>query len=307
MEKIVCQNKNKSLVAYVLSSNIGINFSTIQKLLRTKQIKVNGKRIKCDQGIDCGDVIELFYNPVSKNIEIVFEDANIIVVNKPIGIEVIDENNKTGLYQLKNNAIANKQEASNNFENKIKGNADLISQLENQTNCSLYAVHRLDRNTAGLVVFAKNKDAQNKLLYAFKHHKVEKTYLAIVVGVPAKNSDRMIAYLKKDSLNSMSYVSDIIKDGYEKIVTSYKLIKTNDILSLLEVQIETGKTHQIRAHLAHIGFPILGDEKYGNKQINRQFGKKKQILVAYKLDLSKVFDIPIISLPQAMENLLKLV
>lgn len=155
----------------------------------------------------------------------------------------------------------------------------------------LYAVHRLDRNTAGLVVFAKTKETRNKLLYAFKHHQIGKCYLAIVVGVPSKTSDKMIAYLKKDSSKSMSFVSDMPKEGYDKIITNYKLLKTNEILSLLEVQIETGKTHQIRAHLAHINLPILGDEKYGNKQINKQYSLKKQMLVAYKLDLSKVLGV----------------
>lgn len=308
VEKIVCQNQNKSLVAYVLSSNMGITFSTMQKLLRTKQIKVNGKRIKCDQSIDSGDVIEIFYNPTKSDIEIVFEDSNILVANKPTNIEVVDENNhkKRVFEHLKKTDVNNKC-ATYNVGNTPTGYCDLISQLESQLNYPLYAVHRLDRNTSGLVAFAKNKDAQDKLLYAFKHHKVEKTYLAVVAGVPTKTSDRLVAYLKKDSAKSTSYISDTNKEGYERIITSYKLIKTNDILSLLEVKIETGKTHQIRAHLAHIGHPLLGDEKYGNKQINRQFGKKKQMLVAYKLNLSQVFDVTEIKLPKAMEDFVKMV
>lgn len=300
--KIVCQNKNKSLVAYVLAHQNGITFSQMQKLLRTKQVRLNGKRIKSDQCIDCGDIIELFYNVPKKNIEIVFENENIVVASKPVGIEVIKENKEVLPLQSNMNIKVNEGCVAKQCGDGVNGDADLISQLENQKGCPLYAVHRLDRNTAGLIVFAKNKDAQDKLLYAFKHHKIEKTYLAVVVGVPSKTSDRLVAYLKKDSQKSMSYVSDIRQDGFERIVTSYKVLKTNDVLSLLEVQIETGKTHQIRSHLAHIKLPILGDEKYGSKQINKQFKKKKQMLIAYRLNLSSVFDVPIIELPKAMDN-----
>ncbi len=299
MEKLVCQSQNKSLINYVLSHNRGITFSAMQKLLRTKQIKVNGARIKVDQNVNVGDIIEIFYNFANNKIEVIYQDDNVVVVNKPAGIEVICENDSEQTKFIKQS-----NKLTNYGINLIKDNneTDLITQCIKQLDQELYAVHRLDRNTTGLVVFAKNKESRDKLLYAFKHHKIGKSYLAIVVGVPSKTSDKMIAYLKKDSTQSISFVSDFPRTGYDKIITNYKLLKTNDILSLLEVQIETGKTHQIRAHLAHINLPILGDEKYGNKQVNKQYSLKKQMLVAYKLDLSKVFDISEIVLTNIMSK-----
>lgn len=303
VEKIVCKSENKSLVLYVLSQQNNISFSTLQKLLRTKQIKLNGYRIKTDQKVSVGDIIEIFYNFGNSNVEIVYEDQDILVVNKPTDIEVVVKGNaELEIGRLK----PNKNTPNFTAECRVEqngANKDLISKIEQQTKCKLFAVHRLDRNTSGLVVFAKNLEAKNKLLNAFKHQSIGKTYLAVVVGVPLKSKARLTAFLKKDSDKAMSFVSNIYKTGYEKIITSYSVIKSNGILSMLEVVIETGKTHQIRAHLAFEGFPILGDEKYGNKQVNRQYKKKKQMLIAYKLDLSQVFDIPEIVLPNAINSL----
>ena len=150
--------------------------------------------------------------------------------------------------------------------------------------------HRLDRNTSGLILFAKNQTALDILLDKFKHHEIEKHYLALVYGVPKKKSERLISYLFKDSSKSLVYISDVPKKGYLKIITSYSLIESINNTSLLDVEIETGRTHQIRAHLSYIGLPIIGDGKYGINEINKKFKAKTQKLVSYKLKFSFIKD-----------------
>ena len=144
--------------------------------------------------------------------------------------------------------------------------------------------HRLDRNTTGLILYAKNQEALDILLNKFKFHEIEKHYLAWVYGIPKVNFKRSEAYLFKDNKKSIVYISDFPKKGYTKIITSFFVLeKRPDNTSILDIEIETGKTHQIRAHLAHLGFPIIGDGKYGKNDINKKFGKKHQMLCSYSL------------------------
>ena len=262
MKEIIVSKRyhEKKLNKVILEELSNINYPTFCKLLRKKDIKINGKRINKDILVYENDKIQIYLpkelEDVKIELDIVYEDENILVINKPVNIEVTGTNSLT--------EIINKQ----------------------YTNCEFkpQPCHRIDRNTTGLVMFAKNEKALRILLEKFKKHEIEKHYLALVYGIPDKKEERLEAYLFKDQKKSQVYISDTFKKGYQKIITKYTVLeKRKNNTALLDVEIETGRTHQIRAHLAYIGYPIIGDGKYGKNEINKQLGKKYQMLCSYKL------------------------
>ena len=259
MKIIVVDEKhnNKKLDRVILDSFPNLNSNTLYKALRKKDIRVNDKRVSENIIVHTDDVIKVFICDEllenKPNFSIVYEDDFILVADKPINLEVTGENSLTTLFEK---------------------NYSFIKPC-----------HRLDRNTTGLVLFAKSQEALDILLDKFKHHEIEKHYLATVYGILPKKQDRLEAYLFKDNKKSLVYISDIPKKGYQKIITSYKVVKENkkENTSVLDVNLETGRTHQIRAHLAHIGFPIIGDGKYGKNEINKKFKQKTQLLESNSL------------------------
>lgn len=259
MRKLIVPNKfnNKKVSDFLFYNFNGLTKNTLYKAFRKKDIRINNTKIVEDAFIHMGDEIlvyiidDLLFKNI--NIEKVYEDENILVVNKPANLEVVGNDSLTNLLSTEYNYI--------------------------------YPCHRLDRNTTGLILFAKNETSLNILLDKFKNHEIEKHYLAKVYGIPKVKSAKLKAYLFKDKTKALVYISDIPKKGYVKIETSFTLLEKNvkQNYSLLDVQLHTGKTHQIRAHLAHIGLPIIGDGKYGINEINKKFGYTTQQLSSYIL------------------------
>lgn len=274
MQNLIVDKKyDGKLVSKVLYDAFpGLTKNTLYRTFRQKDIKINGTRIHEDTIVYANDKIQIFVVDSllypTLNIDIIYEDDNILVVNKPTGIEVVGENSLT---------------------NELK----IFLQNRDSTNSVfIEPCHRLDRNTIGLVLFAKNEESLSILLEKFKNHEIEKHYLAKVYGVPKIEKQTLTSYLFKDNKKSMVYISDEPKKGYVKIVTSYQVIEKHieENYSVLDVLLHTGKTHQIRAHLAHIGYPILGDGKYGNNQVNKRFGYKTQQLCSYSLKFNFTTD-----------------
>ena len=239
MKEIIVESKydGKKLNTFLLDTFEGLSLNVLYKALRKKDIRINDKKISENVLLCTGDHIKVYIcdeqlNPkTSITADMIYEDDYIAVVNKPTDIEVTGANSLTTLLE--------------------------------KSYCFVKPCHRLDRNTTGLVLFAKNEKALGILLEKFKNHEIEKHYTATVIGIPTKKQATLTAYLFKDTKKSLVYISDTPKKGYEKIMTSYKVMKENqkENTSLLDITLHTGKTHQIRAHLAHIGYPILGDRQ----------------------------------------------
>ena len=258
--------------------------SLMYKYIRTKKIKVNRKRCEQKYILKEGDEIQLFIRDeffdspekdngalsrISPKLEIVYEDENIILCNKRPGVLVHEDDSakdntlimhiKAYLYQ--------------------KGEYD----PEDEQSFAPALCNRIDRNTGGIVIGAKNAEALRIMNEKIKNDEIRKFYLCAVHGRMPKRSDTLTANLKKNSATNLVTISDKEKDGYKNIITKYRVISENNDSSLLEIELVTGRTHQIRAHMAHIGHTLLGDGKYGVNRDDRADGYKYQALYSYRL------------------------
>ncbi len=262
MYQYVYHGSGQKLLSFLQSNISLISYNTLQKLLRTKNIKVNGVRQKENVLLQDADIIQV-YGVSQPKINVIYSDKNICIADKPAGIET---------------AEADVTDFGSSLQNL----------LSNQLGENLFAVHRLDRNTSGLIIFAKTQAALAELIRAIKSGKIKKIYYAVVVGKPRQNEARLTAYEQKQPNAGMVNISQTPKPGYIKILTNYKLVKTNGILSLLKVELVTGKTHQIRAHLASVNLPVLGDIKYGNKVANKKYKKSRQLLLSAHIKFDNI-------------------
>ncbi len=208
----------------------------VKKILENKDVKVNNVRTKENIMVKCNDKIVVYYQEKEQKewYTLVYSDENILIVNKKAGIEVISETER-----------------------------DLVAVLK-QNYVNVLPVHRLDRNTEGLVVFALNKVAEKELLNAFKTRVgITKKYALLVNGRVDITKIKRTVYLKKVPTLAKVWISELKTSGYEPAVTEFDIIEYRGDKTLMEANLITGKTHQIRAHISYYGYPIVGDNKYG--------------------------------------------
>ena len=262
----------------------GLPQSLMYKYIRTKKIKVNRQRTVQNYFLCEGDEIQLFIREeffdspekdtgalsrITPKLDIVYEDDNIMLLNKRPGVLVHEDSD------AKDNTLIMHIKAYL----ALKGEYD----PEQENSFSPALCNRIDRNTGGIVIAAKNAEALRVMNEKIRNNRVRKYYLCLVHGTPKKKSDTMYAWLKKDSQSNMVEVRDKKFAGAKDIITAYTVLDSNAKESLLEVELITGRTHQIRAHMAHIGHPLLGDGKYGINREEKHRGYKYQALYAYKL------------------------
>lgn len=264
--------------------------SMMYKGIRTKNIKLNRKRCEISTRLAEGDVLELYlpdeffgadesqyeFMKAPSDISVVYEDENILLIDKKNGLVVHEDNDGTI------------DTLVNRMQHYMYKKGEFDPSNENSFTPSL--CNRLDRNTGGIVIAAKNAESLRILNQKIKDREIEKKYLCITVGVPPKRSDTLTHYLFKDSKTNTVIVSDKKTPQNKTIITKYKVLRSDGELALVEVELMTGRTHQIRAHMAYIGCPLLGDGKYGSNKVNRSYNIKTQALYSYKLKFAFTTD-----------------
>lgn len=250
----------------ILKKFPNISSGTLNKLFRVKDVKLGGIRVKKGTIVSTGQEVKVYIKDelltnISK-IEYFYEDDNILVAYKPKGI-----------------ASCRNLNENNSFDNMVK---------QDKKYPYLAICHRLDTNTEGLVIFAKSINSEKELLKGFKNSYIHKEYLALVYGKMEKPTAKLSAFLLKDTKTSFCKVTVENTKGALPICTEYQVIRYLEKynISLLNIKLHTGRTHQIRAHMKFLGHNVIGDSKYGLNDINRKLGFKSQVLLANRYSFS---------------------
>lgn len=252
MEKIEIKiKKNQKIRDFLL--NYGFSKPITNQIIKNKDVKLDGKRLGEDDMVLAGQSVVVFAPELPKaKFGVLYEDENVIVIDKGPDIEV---------------------QGADSLESAIPG---------------AIAVHRLDRNTTGVMIMAKNEEAAESLKQAFKEKTIQKRYVCEVFGKPNFNGELQKAYLVKDAGRSEVKIYPNFVQRAVQIETRFKTVKIGEQTSLVTAELLTGRTHQIRAQLAYLGYPIIGDGKYGKNEINRKFKENRQKLHCFSLKIKKI-------------------
>ena len=287
-EIIISKNDSGQRLDKFITKALDLPTSLLYKSIRLKKIKVNRKRAEIGQILSEGDTIQCFLAPeffarldgressdlpldkVTPKLAIVYEDENVMLVDKPQGVSVHeDETTRLDTLIVHIQAYLYK-----------KGEYDPKSEQS----FAPALCNRIDKNTGGIVIAAKNAETLRIMNEKIKAREIDKRYLALIHGSPKKQSDTLTGYLIKDEKTNTVRVYDKNPPrGAKDIKTRYKVLASKKDTSLIEVELLTGRTHQIRAHMAYIGHPLVGDGKYGSIREDKQRGYKHQALYSYKL------------------------
>lgn len=285
-EFVISKNDSGQRVDKFLSKAVPLlPKSLMYKYIRLKRIKLNSKRCEISTRLSEGDIMQLYINDeffekkssdhsfLSAPTEsyIVYEDENIILCDKPSGL-VVHEDESNSPDTLINRVLHCLYE---------RGEFD----PDNENSFAPALCNRIDRNTQGLVICAKNAEALRLMNEIIRERQIEKEYLCVCIGIPERKEAELKAFSLRDMKSKTVRVSDKPISGGKTMITRYKVIGENKEagLSLLRVRLVTGRTHQIRAHMAYAGYPLLGDGKYGINKVNREYNVKTQALCSYSL------------------------
>lgn len=298
-------DENQRLDKFLQKSVPNLPKNLLYKYLRLKRIKVNGKKSEISYRLQLNDIIELYINDeffeteqnisflnAPADISIVYEDENILLCDKKVGL-CVHEDNDNNVDTLINRCLHYLYKQG---EYKPDEELSFTPALCN----------RIDRNTSGIVIVAKNAESLRILNEKIKNREIDKYYLCVVSGRVTPKKAKLTHYLQRNPNESIVKVFANPNKDTKTIITSYDVLKySENNNSLLEVHLETGRTHQIRAHMAYINHPIIGDGKYGINSLNRQYKQKYQLLSSYKLKLDFTSDSGILNYLNQKEFKLK--
>ncbi len=269
--------------------------SVLYKCIRTKDVKLNGKRCQISDRLREGDVLSLYWQEeffqkeeraydflkAPSALSVLYEDENILLLDKKPGLIVHPDEN----YHF-DSLIARVQ-------HYLYDKVEYRPEEENAFAPAL--INRIDRNTGGIVLAAKNADALRIMNQKVKDRELQKMYLCVVCGQLEEKEGTLTGYLEKNEAQNRVYISRKPSEGAKSIRTRYRVLEERRDFSLLEVELLTGRTHQIRAHFASIGHPLAGDGKYGKNTLNKRSGFPYQALYSYKLRFTFTTDAGILN------------